>query len=270
LDKALAFATEFFLTLEEKGHRVVLAPNGEHFHRAEVDEHEVPGNKRGYNNLWYPFRCTVVYIGTVAIGLTIIEMSEEVEVRYVNGEYIREKDYIPPKRSRYAYDDSWTTKKDFPTGRLCLQAYSPYYRAKWENHWRETRNHDLGSQIKGIIKELEQSAVIIARLAEEGERQAEIELRKWEAEREQWRREEAERRAAKALQDSKEDLLRIINVWAESNRIEQFFLDAERRTADLSDNERPRMLELLERARKLIGSVDALDHFMAWKSPDER
>ena len=87
----------------------------------------------------------------------------------------------------------------------------------------------MGSQIKGIVKELERAAVIIARLAEEGERQAELERRQWEAQQEQWRREEAERRAERALKESREDLLRIINGWAESNRIEQFFLDAERR-----------------------------------------
>lgn len=270
LDKALSFATELFLSLGDKGHRVVLAPNGEYFYRAEVDEHEVPEKKRGYNNLWSPGRCTVVYIGTVAIGLTIIEMSEEVEVRYVNGEYVREQDYVPPKRGRYASDHSWTTKKDFPTGRLCLQAYSPYPRTKWVNHWRETKSHDLGSQIKKIIKELEVAAVIVARLAEEGERQAELERRQWEAQQEQWRREEAERLAAKALKDSRENLLRIINVWAESNRIEQFFLDAERRTANLSDNERLKVLERLKRARELVGSVDVLEHFMVWRSPDER
>ena len=197
-------------------------------------------------------------------------MSEEVEVRYVNGTYIREQDCVPAKRGRYAFDHSWTTKKDFPTGRLCLQAYSPYPRTKWANHWRETKNHDLGSQIKGIVKELERAAVIIARLVEEGERQAELERQRWEAQQEQWRREEAERRAEKALKDSREDLLRIIDGWAESNRIEQFFLDAERRAANLSGNERLKILERLKRARELVGSVDALDHFMVWRSPDER
>ena len=151
-----------------------------------------------------------------------------------------------------------------------MQAYSPYPRAKWINHWRETRIHDLGSQIKGIVKELERAAVIIACLAEEGERQAELERREWEAQQEQWRREEAERRAEKALKDSREDLLRIINGWAESNRIEQFFLDAERRAAALTDNERLKILERLKRARLLIGSADTLDHFMMWRSPDER
>jgi len=270
LDKALSFATMLFLSLEGKGYRVVLAPSGEQFHRAEVDEHEVPRKKPNCNNLWSPWGCTVVYIGTVAIGLTIIEMSEEVEVRYIDGKYVREQDYVPAKRRRYTFDHSWTTKKDFPTGRVCLQAYSPYPRTKWINHWREARNHDLGSQIKGIVKELEQAAVIIARLAEEGERQAESERREWEAQREQWRREEAERRVERALKESREDLLRIINGWAESNRIEQFFLDAERRAATLTDNQRLKILERLKRARLLVGSTDTLDHFMTWRSPDER
>ena len=110
----------------------------------------------------------------------------------------------------------------------------------------------------------------IARLVEEGERQAEIERQRWETQQEQWRKEEADRRAAKALKESREELLQIINGWAESNRIEQFFQDAERRATNLSDNERLKVLERLKRARGLVGSVDALDHFMSWRSPDER
>lgn len=270
LDKALAFANQLFLSLEESGHRVVIAPHGEYFHREAVDEREEPRRNPGYSNLWSPGRSTVVYIGTVAIGLTIIEMSEEVEVRYVNGEYVREKDYVPPKRGRYAADHSWTTKKDIPTGRLCLQAYSPYPRAKWVTRWRETQGRDLSGQIKGIVKELEQAAIEIARLVEEGERQAELERQRWEVQREQWRREEDERRAEKALKESWEELLQIIDGWAESNRIEQFFADADLQAAGLSDDEKAKMIERLKHARELIGSVDALAHFMAWRSPDER
>ncbi len=270
LDKALSFANQLFLSLEASGHRVLIAPNDEHFHRAAVYEREKPGKGYHNNNLWSPGRETVVYVGTVAIGLTIIEMSEEVEVRYVKGEYVRVEDYAPPKRGRYAIDHTWTTKKDFSTGRLCLQAYSPYPRAKWVNQWREAKDHDLGSQIKAIVKGLEQAAVEIAGLVEEGERQAKIEHEKWEAQQAKWRREEAERLAAKALKDSKEDILRIIDRWAEANRIEQFFADAERRAAELGDEERNRLLGRLERARELIGTVDALDHFMTWRAPDER
>lgn len=270
LDKALSFANQLFLSLEASGNRVVIAPNGEHFHRAEVDEREKPGKGYHHNNLWSPGRETVVYVGTLAIGLTIIELSEDVEVRHVNGEYVRVEDYVPPKRSRYAMDHTWTTRKDLPTGRLCLQAYSPYPRAKWANQWRETKDRDLGSQIKAIVKGLEQAAVIIADLVEEGERQAKIEHEKWEAQRAQWRREEAERLAAKALKDSKEDIYRIIDRWAEANRIEQFFTDAERRAADLGGEERNWLLDRLKRARGLIGTADALEHFMIWKAPEER
>ena len=74
---------------EARDHRVVIAPNFEQFHRADVDERENPRKGNYHSDLWSPMRCTVVYIGTVAIDLTIIEMSEEAEARYVNGEYVR-------------------------------------------------------------------------------------------------------------------------------------------------------------------------------------
>lgn len=269
LEKAMSFANELFLALEDKGYHVVIAPHSEHLHRVDVDEHAEPRKNRGYdNNLWSPWRCTVVYIGTLAIGLTIIEMSEEVEVRYVNGKYIRESDYVLPKRGGNRY--TWTTKKDYPTGRLCLQAYSPYWRAKWIKQWRETKKRDLENQIKSIVKELEQAAGPVARLVEEGERQAEIERQRWEAQKERWSREEAERKAAKALKESREELFQIIDAWAEANRIEKFFHDIEKRAVALSENERFRISERLTLARKLIGSVDALDYFINWRSPEGR
>jgi hypothetical protein len=120
LDKAIAFANELFLALEARDYRVVIAPNSEQFHRADVDERENPGKGHHHNDLWSPMRCTVVYIGTVAIGLTVVEMSEAAEARYVNGEYVRLTDYVPKRRGRYAQDYGWTSTHDFPTGRLCL------------------------------------------------------------------------------------------------------------------------------------------------------
>ena len=270
LDKVLSFANQLFLSFESRGHRVVIASHGEHLHRVEVDEREGQGGVQRYWTHWSPARCTVVYIGTVAFGLSIVEMSEKVEFRYVNGEYVRESEYVAPKRRRYAIDRTWTTKRDFPSGRLCLQAYSPYWRAKWVHHWRETIDRDLASRISAIAKELEQAVVDVARLVEEGERQAELERQQWEAQQERWRREEAERKAAKALKDSKEELLQIIAQWAEAKSLDQFFADAERRAADLDVDGRLRMLDRLKNARKLIGSVDALERLRTWKSPEER
>ncbi|WP_040729183.1 hypothetical protein [Thiocapsa marina] len=270
LDKALAFANEFFLALEARDHRVVIAPNSEPFHRAEVDERENPAKGHHHNNLWSPIRCTVVYIGTVAIGLTIIEMSEETEVRYVNGEYIRLTEDAPKRRGRSAHNHGWTSTRDFPTGRLCLQVYSPYPRADWIQQWRETPARDLSARIPSIVRELEKATVEIARLVEEGQRQAELERQRWEAQREEWRREEEVRRAAKALKDSKEELLQIIEVWAAAKRLEEFFADAERRAQDLPSEQREGTTARLRRARGLIGSTDALERFDAWRAPEER
>ena len=79
----------FDLTAEKEG-----------FHRSKVDERENPGTGHRNNDLWSPMRSTVVYVGTTAIGLTVIEMSEEAEARHVNGEYVRLTGYVPKRRGR--------------------------------------------------------------------------------------------------------------------------------------------------------------------------
>ena len=105
---------------------------------------------------------------------------------------------------------------------------------------------------------------------EEGEHQAELERKRWAAQMEQLEREEAKRRAAEALKDSKEELLEIIEMWATSKRLEEFFADAEHKLKNLAEGERTRSMERLRRARKLIGSTDALERFQSWKAPEER
>ncbi len=73
------------LELEAHDCQVVFAPDREYMRRAKVDEHEIPRKNRNDDvygsRLWHPARLTVAYIGTMAIGLTIIELSEEAEVR---------------------------------------------------------------------------------------------------------------------------------------------------------------------------------------------
>jgi hypothetical protein len=273
LDKAMSFANQLFLELEAHDCRVVIAAHGEHLHREEVDEHEIPRRKPNDNycgRLWSPGRVTVVYIGTVPIGLTIIELSEEAEARYVKGEYVRLDQEIPVKRGRYANDYSWTTKKDYPTGRLCLQAYSPDWRGKWTQQWRETKDRDLTSRIRSIVKELMDAARVVAGLIEEGERKAEIQRKQWEEERKEYARQQAVERAAKARKDSTDDLLGIVAAWAQAKRIEEFFSDAEGRLSSLDSDRRSQMVDRLSHARRLLGTIDALDRFQRWKTPSER
>ena len=78
-------------------------------------------------------------------------------------------------------------------------------------------------QLPAIVRELEKATIEIARLVEEGERQAEIEHERREAPYERWRREEEAWPAAKAVNDSKEELLEIIDAWAAAKRLDEFF-----------------------------------------------
>ena len=80
LERGLSITSQFYLLLEEFGHHVRIAPNDQRIYRAEVDERENTKPLRHYSDLWSPYRSTVVYIQDVVIGLTIFEISEQIEV----------------------------------------------------------------------------------------------------------------------------------------------------------------------------------------------
>lgn len=269
LTRGLTTANALFWALEDRGHGVVIAPNTESFSRASVDPREKGGQGQYFPSLWSPFRPTVAYIGTVAIGLTIFELAESVEVRWVNGKYIPVSELPAPKRRRYTQVSTWTHQRDMPSGRLCLQAYSPYRGTEWNRQWRESKVGDLPKKFPAIARELEREAATIAELVEEARRKTELEHQRWEAMQEKWRQEQAERRWAKAIKDSREELTALIEVWAEAKRIDDFFKDAEQRLEGLNDEDRAGILERLKRAREFLGGVDALERFKLWKSPEE-
>jgi hypothetical protein len=210
---------------------------------------------------WSPARPTVVFIGTVAIGLTLFERSHKTEVRYVGGKYIPVIDLPVPAGRRRQYWSDWTTHHDLPTGCLVLLAFSPYGRAEWSQQWAEQKPGDFPTRFARIAKELEAAAPIIAGLVEEGERQAEIERQRWEVERREHARQEAERRRAQALKDSREQLLAIVDKWGVARQIETFFEEATRAAKGMPEHESLALLARLNRARELLGGVDPLGHF---------
>lgn len=271
LIRGLTMVNDLLLALEDRGHRVVIAPHGESFTRAEVDPRQKEDKTQYYYpSLWRPFRPTVVYIGTVAIGLTVFELAESVEVRWVDGKYVP-IDKLPATRSsRYAHASSWSHTRDLPSGRLCVQAFSPYQGTDWKRQWRESKAGDFPAKFAAIARELEREAATIAKLVEEAQHRAELGRQCWEEMQEKWRREEAERRRINAINDSGAELLEIIDAWGEAKRVEEFFEDAERRLDGLSDEDRARIRNRLKLARELLGGIDALERFKAWKAPEER
>jgi hypothetical protein len=276
LDKALAFANDLFNALESAGHRVLISSPAENFTRVHIDEHEQLPKKPNaehsyyYNRLWSPQRPTVVYVGSVVFGLAVVEMSENVEVRYVNGRYVRESDYKPPKASTRYIDHTWKTTKDIPCGRLRLLVYAPYRDVSWSMLFQESNDRALTTDIPKIVKSIRNSAAVVLEKVKEAEREAEIRRKEWEERLEQSRQEEDRRRVAESIKESREQLSRVIENWARVVDLEQFFTEVEKRVQDMPEEQRPEMLKRLALAREFVGAQDPLDFFRLWKTPFER
>ena len=245
LDKALSFASDLFNALESAGH---------HY----------------YSRLWSPQRPTVVYVGSVAFGLAVIETSENVEVRYVNGRYVRESDYKPLKASARYVDHSWTTTKDIPCGRLRLVVYAPYSGVSWSMLFQESKDRALTTEIAKIVKSIENSSALVVEKVKEAERAAEIRRQEWAEQQARWRQEEDRRRVAESIKESHEQLSRVIENWARVVSLEQFFVGIENRVQGLTEEQRPEILKRLALAREFVGTQDPLDFFRSWKTPVER
>lgn len=272
LDRAIDVANALYLSFERRGHSVILAPYGQNLSRLSVDEREKGGRRNEqyfYTDLWSPARPTVAFIGTVAFGLTVFEMSENVEVQYQDGKYTRVSE-LPIKKPKSYESYSWRSTHDLPSRRLCVQIYSPYHRVAWMRQWRESKSGDFPRKLSGLVKELEAEAANIVKRFEEGERQAEIERQRREEEQRAQAREEAERRRIKAIKDSREELSDIIKAWAKAKRIEEFFDDVERRAADMEEDQKAAVLERLALARTMVDTTDALRWLASWKTPRER
>lgn len=270
LERGLSVASQFYLLLERLGHRVRIAPNDQYLRRSEVDERENTKTRRYYSAQWSPYRSTVVYIENAIIGLTIFEISEETEVGYLNGEYIPIAQYLqhPKVKNKSVY--TWTTKQDTPSGRLCIQAYSTHPGTKWLKQWRESKPEEFTKTLKSIVNELCASVSEITQATQIAITEAEEWKRKWDEQRENDRRKAEEKRQAENLKDSRDELFSIIETWAEAKRIDEFFKDAQLRTNDLSEIDRQSVESKLAEARKLLGTLNALDRFKKWKSPEER
>lgn len=275
LDKALDFANDLFNALESAGHRVVIAPPDAQFWRERIDEKEVPPKKDprhdpyGYDRRWSPYRPTVAYVDSVAFGLAVIEMTESVEMRYVNGKYIRESEYVPPKTRRY-HDHTWTSTRDLPSGRLRLVVYAADRSVSWSTSFQETKARTLTQEIPRIVKSIEGEVAPIIEKMKEAERQAEIRRLERLAEEERRRQEEDRRRIALSAKESRDQLEQVIQAWSKIISLEQFFRGIEDRAQPLPESERQHVLDRLRLAREFVGTQDPLDFFRGWKTPLER
>ncbi|RZO02748.1 hypothetical protein EKG40_25915 [Pseudomonas moorei] len=263
---AVDFANQLYLALMKKGLSVALSDPDTFMSRESVDHREKASTSHFYTALWKPHRSTVVYIGTVALGLTIYEISEYEQVKRVDKQYVRLSS-LPVSQRRSPYPNGWIMSTDMPSGRLCLQVYSPYYGVQWVHRWVEDHPGDLDGKIPNIIRLLITEATIIADKVEAERGRREIERQKHTLEMEARQRTEEEKRRLKVIQDSRDRLESVIQTWAKVNSIRAFFEDIEQSAQKLGNEERKVVMARLASAKELIGDLDALKHFNGWDPP---
>lgn len=273
LEMALREANAIFQALEARGHRVMLAPwsSAVRYSRAAY-EHREHRSREYHERSWSPATPTLVFVGTVAFGLTLFESTEEVLVRVENGEYVR----VAPKPEpatpgrRPAPVPSNAYLKELASGRLAVMAYSPYPRVNWRKVWRASRRGNRPALPEEIAAEVEAAAPLIAERFAEAERQRLEEIAREEAAERERRRRELERQRQQATEASRRQLLRSIEAWGLIRSIESFFVEAEGRIGGLPESERQTLVDRLQEARTLMGSLDPLEHFRDWLTPTER
>ncbi|MGC4120489.1 MAG: hypothetical protein QM765_39100 [Myxococcales bacterium] len=282
VERTFALANRLYLALEAKGHRVVIAPPGERLSRERIDQRDPPGGPEGYSpweDRWSPFRPTVTYVGTVAVGLTVYELSEltEVEYRVRLGKFIRVSSIPVEERRKRAPWESANPHRDYmPSGRLGIHVFSPYGGTSWRRDWREARRGELSGKIDEIVSAVEGAAPQIAegvrleRLRqEEAHRRWEIEEAARKKREEEERRERLEERRRQTREESREQLEEVVEGWRLACSMEEFFLKAAQAAAALPDEERQRVEARLKEARSLLGGTGVLEHFEAWEEPEE-
>ncbi|MGX0134489.1 hypothetical protein ACUXG4_002730 [Cupriavidus metallidurans] len=271
LDVAIDAANTLFQALTSRGHRITIAPTSAQLRRADVDLRESSRKNHYQHSAWSPERPTVVYIGGVPIGLTLFEMTEAVEMLYVgNSSYVPVRSLTPDQRRRYQEPRYWTTTKDLPSSRLCLQMYCPSWLVNWVTRCPEEKPGQFTSMVPAIVEELESAGPELSAKLDAARILAEEKERQWRDE--QARRQEAEERARQEQrrQDARGDLLAAIAGWDEAIRFDAYFAAAAQSAELLDADERHRLLARIAIARELVGTSDPLQMLLHWKAPNER
>ncbi|MHB9005020.1 MAG: hypothetical protein ACYC6C_13360, partial [Coriobacteriia bacterium] len=206
LEDSIALAQKFISRLEDYGYRILLANADNNFITISIETDEVLVKKKEeyYREIpWRPMVNTVAYLGTVAIGLTIVEMTEMVT-----------------NKDNYFY--SYTSTKKVASRRYRIYAYSPYRHTELVKSWQDTKDSKLAQRLDEIIAEMEAIARQIPNLIIEGEKRAAEAQAKFEAEQREDRRKRALEAKQRSKSESRSDLEKLIAAWAALKNRQEF------------------------------------------------
>lgn len=299
IDAAFKLANGLFWALEERGHQVAIAPRDQRLYRAQLDLERESGRRiLGWED-WSPQRPTIIYIGTVAFGLTIYELPDsvdgpqpspvapparaspfdQIELTPRNRARIERiiAELAAKRRSGEVQPAPQPPKPPKPSPLLAVRTYSPYPDTDWRKQWIESKTGEMHGQVGDIVQTLEQAAPTLVTLVEQAEvraieaaRQLDLQRQEWRREEERRAQEEALRRRAQAEKDSRQQLLSIVEHWVYANQAEAFLAQVGDAANDMGDAERAEVMRRLEQARRLLGGTDALRWFLKWKPSESR
>lgn len=265
LERALAFANELFLSLEDRGHRVMLA----HGHRSDPLGRSAQLTYYGLPDNWWPSQPTVAFLGTVGVGISIFETTLLADGRhsFENGCFIRTSG---AERHKPRWSGHLTqSKHEFPSGLLAVRAFSAHADTGWQQEWTETAPGQLLTKVPSVVRSIESAAPTIVPLIQAAQDRRAVEEREWEASLRKTRYEEALRRRRANCEASAKALAATINAWVEARNNEDFFADIVRRANALPRKEREPIIARVDAARRLLGTTDALERFATWHPPDD-
>lgn len=274
VDAGVALANDLYRAFEGRGYRVMMAPSGHTLQRCAVEQREKPPketrrNDYESNDIWWTERPTLAYVGEVAFGITIFETSENVEMIYLNGDYVPTSTIAPDRLVRLrAQSHHWTTRKDRPSGRLTIQVYSPYQGVSWKRTWTDV-GQGSSTAFGAIVDTLVAAVPTINELRKQADEKARQRAIEWEESKARWAREEAARQRAAKLAASTQALNEIIAAWSKARGIAAFLDAAAAQAMDLSEADRAALESKIASARQILGSYDVAKALIAWTPPPE-
>lgn len=107
------------------------------------------------------------------VGITLVEMTEEVTLRYVNGRYLRETAELARSAPRRHGLATWTKSRDIPSGRMRPIIYCPRRGVAWSRVFDNLGGASDQVDVATVAKAVVEAATAFVPLILEAEIEAE-------------------------------------------------------------------------------------------------
>lgn len=270
LNIAETFMLKFFAAAERRGFLVRLSERGDCFRRRDITFAEQGTCNYLYPALWRPSGPSIISADGFSVGFSLVEMTEEVPVKEVNGRYVRDERIINWTRGKNSAQMGFYSRRQIPCGRFRLQLYSPYESEGWHQVFSQTNTCSLISQIPKIIKAAQAALPVLKKEVQAKKERAEANRLRMEQQMVEYKKCEAIRKQEEAHKASVNELQVIMAKWAEDMRVEQFFTDAEKDIERCDAALQEQLRERLRAAKEFLKGETALQRLLKWRTPEER